>query len=191
MYDQVYNLRSKGVVAEMLSAATPQDESRSILKRMLGDLQTTTTKKGKGKSKVEDNEDSESIKLVYVTPERIEKSKTFVSTLQKMYDGGLLARSEYTSVTFAFVSSLMPALSQQPVVIDEAHCVSTMGHDYRPAYLSLRRLKVLFPRTPILATTATATHTTVIDMLKVLALPSTTSPGAAAVAGTTVLFTWV
>lgn len=74
-------------------------------------------------------------------------------------------------------------------MIDEAHCVSTLGHDYRTSYLALKRLKALFPSTPILATTATAPHTIVQDMLKTLALPRQTSPGEAAIPGTTVLFT--
>lgn len=50
-----------------------------------------TTKKGKKKVE-EEEEEQEEIKLIYVTPERIDKSKTFVSTLQKMYDSGLISR---------------------------------------------------------------------------------------------------
>lgn len=83
-----------------------------------------------------------------------------------MYDAGLLTR----------------------FVIDEAHCLSTMGHDYRPSFLALQRLKVLFPETPILAVTATAPQNVVSDMLKTLGLPRKTSQGAAAVPGTTVVF---
>lgn len=86
MDDQVYNLRQKGVSAEMLSSASTQDESRAIMKRMLGDSQPKGKgKAGKGKAKVEDDavDASSLIKMVYVTPERIEKSKTFMSTLQK------------------------------------------------------------------------------------------------------------
>lgn len=90
------------------------------------------------------------------------------------------------------VSSLLPLRFSGllvRIVIDEAHCVSTQGHDYRSSYLALRRLKSLFPSTPILATTATAPASVIADMLKILAMPKQTSPGDAALPGTTVLFT--
>jgi superfamily II DNA helicase RecQ len=69
MDDQCFNLRAKGIVAEMLNASTTQDASRSIMRRLLGNSQPKAKGKGKGKAKVEDDEeigDEETIKLVYV-----------------------------------------------------------------------------------------------------------------------------
>ncbi|GAA5996911.1 RecQ family ATP-dependent DNA helicase [Rhodotorula paludigena] len=164
MSDQVHNLRERGIAAEAIHASTSQDEIKSIMKRMLG--KAAAPVKGKGKKKAEDDDNDAEVKLVFITPERIDKSKTFVNTLQKCYDAGLLAR----------------------FVIDEAHCISTMGHDYRPSYKSLQRLRVLFPKVPILAVTATAPQDVVADMLKTLGLPQRTSPGTAALPNTTVTF---
>jgi len=55
-------------------------------------------------------------------------------------------------------------------VIDEAHCISEWGHDFRPDYLSLSALVTLFPDIPVAAFTATATHRVQQDILDKLAL---------------------
>ncbi|ABL64123.1 DNA helicase RecQ [Chlorobium phaeobacteroides] len=55
-------------------------------------------------------------------------------------------------------------------VIDEAHCISEWGHDFRPDYLSLSQLVTLFPDLPVAAFTATATHQVQRDILDKLAL---------------------
>ena len=56
------------------------------------------------------------------------------------------------------------------IAIDEAHCVSQWGHDFRPAYLKIAALKASFPKTPFLALTATATKRVQEDICKHLAL---------------------
>ena len=54
--------------------------------------------------------------------------------------------------------------------IDEAHCLSEWGHDFRPDYLFLSKLKPLFPETPVAAFTATATEKVAHDIEERLAL---------------------
>jgi ATP-dependent DNA helicase RecQ len=65
-----------------------------------------------------------------------------------------------------FLSRLNPSL----IAIDEAHCISEWGHDFRPDYRNLKRLKDIFPSVPLIALTATATEKVRQDILSQLGL---------------------
>lgn len=77
------------------------------------------------------------IKLLYVSPERIE-GRDFRQHLSNM------------------------PLSM--IAVDEAHCISQWGYDFRPSYLKIATVRELFPDIPILAVTATATQRVVVDI---------------------------
>jgi ATP-dependent DNA helicase RecQ len=56
------------------------------------------------------------------------------------------------------------------LAIDESHCISVWGHDFRDDYLKIRRFRKFFPEIPIMAVTATATNQVVEDIIKHLEL---------------------
>lgn len=87
------------------------------------------------------------IKFLYITPEQAATS-TFKSLLQ-----GLV---KYDKIAY--------------IVVDEAHCVSQWGHDFRPDYLKLGQLRQEYPSIPWIALTATASKHVVADILQNLKL---------------------
>ena len=56
------------------------------------------------------------------------------------------------------------------IAIDEAHCISELGHDFRPSYRQLHVLRDLFIKTPILAVSASATNKVIFDIRNLLKL---------------------
>lgn len=90
-----------------------------------------------------DNLKSNNFKLVYIAPESL-----------------------------SYLDNVFNELTISLIAIDEAHCISSWGHDFRPAYTNLGYLKNRFPSTPVLALTATADKATRVDITKQLNLKS-------------------
>ncbi len=87
--------------------------------------------------------------MVYVTAERLTMA-SFLNTLSRMHKRGRLSL----------------------VAIDEAHCISQWGHDFRKAYSNLGIIKSRFPDIPVAAFTATATKTVQDHILQSLKIPN-------------------
>ncbi|BAF28927.1 Os11g0708600, partial [Oryza sativa Japonica Group] len=127
--DQVMGLAALGIQAYMLASTTNKEVEKFVYKAL---------DKGEGE-----------LKILYVTPEKISKSKRFMSKLEKCHHAGRLSL----------------------IAIDEAHCCSQWGHDFRPDYKNLGILKVQFPSVPMIALTATATNKVQIDLIEMLHIP--------------------
>ena len=85
-------------------------------------------------------------KFLYVSPERL-KTEIFIERFKKM-EVNLIA-------------------------VDEAHCISQWGYDFRPAYLEIVKIRELAPKVPVIALTASATLTVRKDILEKLNLKNT------------------
>ena len=70
------------------------------------------------------------------------------------------------------MKEMLQRLPVKLIAIDEAHCISQWGPDFRPSYLKLNVLKAWFPEIPLLAMTATATEQVQVDILERLGIPS-------------------
>ncbi|OAL38496.1 hypothetical protein AYO20_02145 [Fonsecaea nubica] len=89
------------------------------------------------------NEPEKFVQLLYVTPEMLNKSETFFKVFLDLNRRRRLAR----------------------IVIDEAHCVSQWGHDFRPDYKAVGEVRRRFMDVPVMALTATATENVKVDCM--------------------------
>jgi ATP-dependent DNA helicase RecQ len=96
---------------------------------------------------VMDNAHNGFLKFLYVSPERLQ-SELFLEQIKNL------------KINF--------------VAVDEAHCISQWGYDFRPAYLKIANIKSLHPTIPIMALTATATKEVEQDICDKLGLKNTT-----------------
>jgi len=129
MEDQVTQLEELGIPAVVLNSTTTRETANQATRAMV--------------------DPNANLKLIYVTPEKLAKSKYLMSQIQKMYEAGRFSR----------------------LVIDEVHCCSEWGHDFRKDYKQLHIFKREFPGTPVLGLTATATPTVISDIKKILNIP--------------------
>ncbi|NBU35064.1 MAG: DNA helicase RecQ [Bacteroidetes bacterium] len=124
MKDQVSGLHTNGISAAFLNSSLTSENTAQVEKDFI----------------------SGSLKLLYVSPEKL-ISSSFFSLLQK---GNI-----------------------NLFAIDEAHCISSWGHDFRPEYTKLGFIKDYFPSVPIIALTATADKITRRDINDQLKLKQT------------------
>ncbi|XP_031482944.1 ATP-dependent DNA helicase Q-like 2 isoform X2 [Nymphaea colorata] len=128
--DQVMGLTALGIPTNMLTSTTSKEDEKLIYKAL---------EKGEGE-----------LKILYVTPEKVSKSKRFMSKLEKCHHAGRLSL----------------------ISVDEAHCCSQWGHDFRPDYKNLAILKTQFSDVPMMALTATATQKVQADLIEMLCIPN-------------------
>lgn len=125
IYDQMQRLNELGVVSRELNSTQDLSEQNNIYDDMI---------------------QHNSVKILFVTPEKLSQSEKLNFFLHKLEERGKLAR----------------------IVIDEAHCVSQWGRDFRKDYLKISKFRDNFPQIPILALTGTATLKVREDVVKSL-----------------------
>jgi ATP-dependent DNA helicase RecQ len=127
------------IISPLISLMEDQKEKLINMNIPVAALHGNNINKDREIFKVIDGE----INIIYMSPEYLIKGEGFE-----------LARSLIESNRLGFLA------------IDESHCISVWGHDFRDDYLKIRRFRKFFPDIPIMAVTATATNQVVEDIIK-------------------------
>ncbi|QCE13582.1 ATP-dependent DNA helicase Q5 [Vigna unguiculata] len=132
---QIPALAKPGIVLVVSPLIGGENQVMALKEKGIAADFLSSTKTADARVKIHEDLDSgkPSTRLLYVTPELI-ATPGFMSKLTKIYTRGLL----------------------NLIAIDEAHCISSWGHDFRPSYRKLSSLRSHLPDVPILALTATA-----------------------------------
>lgn len=142
MQDQVNALNARGIPAAALNSNQGTRQNRQTIADAV----------------------SGRLKLIYVSPERL------------MFDlGETEIQPEEDTIQMEgikWINSIFKQIKISMFAIDEAHCVSQWGHDFRPEYKMLNRLRQIFPYVPMMALTATADKLTRRDIISLLDLHS-------------------
>ena len=128
MHDQVQHLIARDIKAGMISSRASSEDNKHTLNLFREGF----------------------LDIVYLSPEKANKSSMIQRIISKLYERNQLAR----------------------VVIDEAHCLSSWGHDFRPDYKGMSFFKENFPSVPVMALTATANEKVRMDIIHNLKLNS-------------------
>jgi bloom syndrome protein len=138
------------VISPLLSLMNDQIQHLRKINIRAATLNSGTTAEERTEvfNNLKENYPEQYIQLLYITPEMITKSTAISNTLSRLHRNKKLAR----------------------IVIDEAHCVSQWGHDFRPDYVALGQVRKQFPNVPIMALTATATENVKLDVMHQLGM---------------------
>lgn len=163
--DQRRALRALQIRAESLDSTTSKNVSKRIFRDFLpkngliGNSKQPRKKRRRVEKKPQKKkcgkqgewvQDDMEPSIVFVTPEQLVRNKKLMSRVEMMYEAGHLSR----------------------IVVDEAHCCSSWGHDFRGDYRKLGILKRQCPETPIVALSATCCAETTADVCKILEIPN-------------------
>ncbi|KAF8401132.1 hypothetical protein HHK36_014436 [Tetracentron sinense] len=139
----------EAIEAVLSVASTQENQVMALKEKGIAAEYLSSTQTGQIREKFHEDLDSgkPSLRLLYVTPELV-ATPGFMSKLTKLYARGLL----------------------NLIAIDEAHCISTWGHDFRPSYRKLSSLRNRLPDVLILALTTTGVPKVQKDVIESLCL---------------------